>query len=112
MRNFCASSSIRAFSSALYGRPGEGGSGNFSALSRRRVARIRIALLAAEPDQQLHLVVDGLGAGLLAPAESVWYRFTTFGVISTTSRSPRRLCHVPEGILGDMSPTGVWPCNR
>jgi hypothetical protein len=28
VRNFRASSSIRAFSSALYGRPGEGGTGN------------------------------------------------------------------------------------
>jgi tetratricopeptide (TPR) repeat protein len=29
VRNFCASSSIRAFSSALYGRPGEAGNGSF-----------------------------------------------------------------------------------
>ena len=41
VRSFFASSSIRAFSSALYGRPGEGSSGSFSALSRRSVARTK-----------------------------------------------------------------------
>ena len=52
VRNFCASSSIRAFSSALYGRPGRGGQRQLQCLVAAQRRANQIALLAAQPEQQ------------------------------------------------------------
>src|SRR5674476_971966 len=41
LRSFATSASMRAFSSAVYARPGDGGRASFIAFSRRNFVRIR-----------------------------------------------------------------------
>src|SRR5258708_5430119 len=68
LRSLAASASMRAFSSAVYARPGDGGRASFIAFSRRNFARIRSPWSPHSRSSNSHLVVDGLRAGLLSEA--------------------------------------------